>query len=241
MSTNEPSQNIIALQEELELTCPVISQSNSAFISKLARENGWDFQRAKRVLVEYQRFLIMAKHFNTILSPSDAVDQAWHLHMLHSREYWTDLCGEFLKKPFHHEPTSPNPEHKTNSDEDYLRTFTYYPLLFGENAPSDIWPHPYDREIESVRFQRIEKYHLEYNLNLIGALAYFMPAAAFFFHNTIIFCVTELVLVFTFYSIHTKLFSDKSAEPTSNSSGNGSCGGGGCSGCGGGCGGGGGG
>ena len=50
------------------------------FARRLERENGWTPQFTARVIEEYRRFMFMAVCAGQPVSPSDAVDQVWHLH-----------------------------------------------------------------------------------------------------------------------------------------------------------------
>ena len=36
--------------------------------------------------------------------PSDEVDQVWHLHLTHTRDYWQRFCPKVLGRELHHEP-----------------------------------------------------------------------------------------------------------------------------------------
>ena len=51
------------------------------FAARLARENGWSDAHAARVMEEYRRFCFLATTAGHEVTPSDAVDQAWHLHL----------------------------------------------------------------------------------------------------------------------------------------------------------------
>ena len=76
-----------------------------SFTQRLARENGWSAAYAARVFEEYRRFLYLAVTAPHPVTPSDAVDQAWHLHLTYTRDYWDRLCHEVLRRPLHHGPT----------------------------------------------------------------------------------------------------------------------------------------
>ena len=86
----------------LELDDP---NSTLNFTARLQREQyGWSRNYAKRVAEEYKRFLILAALSEHPVTPSDQVDQAWHLHIVYTRSYheWCDaLFGTYL----HHGPT----------------------------------------------------------------------------------------------------------------------------------------
>lgn len=76
-----------------------------SFTSRLAKENNWRLAYADRVATEYKRFMLLAVICDHTVSPSDQVDQAWHLHMIYTRSYWDELCGGILGRPIHHGPT----------------------------------------------------------------------------------------------------------------------------------------
>ncbi len=63
-----------------------------SFDQRLARENRWPLKFAARVVGEYKRFCFLAVTAGHDVTPSDAVDQAWHLHLTYSRDYWQRFC-----------------------------------------------------------------------------------------------------------------------------------------------------
>src|SRR5678815_1017670 len=75
------------------------------FSARLARENNWSPDYAKRVIAEYKRFAFLAVVAGHPVSPSEDVDQAWHLHLTYTENYWKSFCIEVLGKPLHHQPT----------------------------------------------------------------------------------------------------------------------------------------
>jgi hypothetical protein len=60
------------------------SASNFSFSQRLARENGWTVQYAKSVIDEYKKFIFLAIVSGHPVTPSDQVDQVWHLHLAYS-------------------------------------------------------------------------------------------------------------------------------------------------------------
>ncbi|HVR85869.1 MAG TPA: TIGR04222 domain-containing membrane protein, partial [Planctomycetota bacterium] len=127
------------------------------FSHRLARENGWSLEYAERVIAEYRKFLFLAAVSGKEVSPSDAVDQAWHLHLVYSRSYWDRLCTKVLKRPFHHEPAKGGNENKKRFDAAYLGTLAGYRSLLGEEPPEDIWP-PRRPEAEAPsRYERVDR------------------------------------------------------------------------------------
>src|SRR5687767_6908346 len=79
------------------------------FSKRLARENGWSFDYTLRVIEEYRKFLFLCCVSEKGVTPSDPVDQAWHLHLTYTRSYWVDLCRNTLQKEIHHHPTKGGP------------------------------------------------------------------------------------------------------------------------------------
>ncbi|MFM8953133.1 MAG: glycine-rich domain-containing protein, partial [Planctomycetaceae bacterium] len=75
------------------------------FTARLARENGWSIARAVRVVEEYRRFVLLAVTVGEPMTPSEDVDQVWHLHLVYTRDYWNAFCDGVLGVPLHHGPT----------------------------------------------------------------------------------------------------------------------------------------
>ena len=126
-----------------------------SFRDRLARENGWSGAYADRVIAEYRRFVFLAMTAGHPVTPSDEVDQAWHLHLTYTESYWSRLCGEVLGQPLHHGPTrGGNAEHAKFSDW-YARTLASYEQAFGEAPPSDCWPEPHERMRVTQQFRRV--------------------------------------------------------------------------------------
>lgn len=110
------------------------------FVQRLADENRWPLHFAERVLGEYKRFLYLAVAAEHPASPSDAVDQVWHLHLAYTRSYWNELCGKVLQRPLHHLPTQGGRIEDEKHSDLYRRTLESYERCFGHPAPADIWP-----------------------------------------------------------------------------------------------------
>jgi len=115
-----------------------IGPEASGFTARLARENGWSAAHAEAVDGEYRRFLYLAARADGPLSPSDDVDQAWHLHLLHSRHYWDMLCACILGRPLHHDPAGAGEAEAMRAQ--YAATLARYRATFGEEPPPAIWP-----------------------------------------------------------------------------------------------------
>lgn len=127
------------------------------FSRRLARENGWDHAFAKRVVEEYKRFVFLAMIAGHQVTPSDEVDQAWHLHLTYTRSYWGELCGEVLGQPLHHGPTKGGQQEGERFEDQYEQTLASYRKAFGEEPPVDVWPSSEVRFGEATDFVRVNR------------------------------------------------------------------------------------
>lgn len=115
--------------------------SAARFESALAMLKGWNIRFAERVTDEYRRFLYLAAIAGVEVTPSQFIDEAWHLHLTlpHYREI---LCGRILGRPLEHRPGTGTPEDDARCARQYEETLALYERVFEEPAPIDIWPRP---------------------------------------------------------------------------------------------------
>jgi len=125
------------------------------FAGRLARENGWSDAHAARVIEEYKRFCFLAATVDHPVTPSDAVDQAWHLHLTYSRDYWERFCPDILGRPLHHGPTAGGAIEQHRYFEHYAETLKSYEHAFGAPPPADIWPDAARRLIDDPKARRV--------------------------------------------------------------------------------------
>lgn len=125
------------------------------FTRRLARENGWSRKHAEAVMEEYRRFLYLAATGTEAVTPSDQIDQAWHLHLAYTRHYWEELCARIIGRPLHHGPTAGGSAEGRKYRSLYAATLQRYRDAFGSEPPSDIWP-PSDLRF-SVRYQWVDR------------------------------------------------------------------------------------
>lgn len=109
------------------------------FAARLARENRWTPEFAERVIGEYRRFCYLAVSAGHEVTPSDQVDQAWHLHLTYSRDYWQVFCPKVLGCELHHGPTAGGRAENARYFEQYAETLKSYEAALGP-PPEDIWP-----------------------------------------------------------------------------------------------------
>jgi hypothetical protein len=125
-----------------------------SFSDRLARENQWDIQYALEVIHEYKKFIFLQCIATHPLTPSDQVDQAWHLHLLYTRSYWMEMCDGILGKQIHHGPTKGGSAEKNKFEDWYIKTLELYHQTFGELPPDTIWPASNAR-FSDIHFNRI--------------------------------------------------------------------------------------
>ncbi|MDM7955432.1 hypothetical protein [Blastomonas sp.] len=125
------------------------------FTRRLARENGWSRAYAAKVVEEYRRFLYLAATDTNSVTPSEQVDQAWHLHLAYTRHYWEELCARIIGRPLHHGPTAGGVAEGRRYRSIYASTLQRYRDTFGAEPPSDIWP-PHDVRF-AVRYQWVDR------------------------------------------------------------------------------------
>lgn len=201
------------------------------FTQRLARENNWSIHFAERVTTAYKNFIFLCMVSTQQVTPSDAVDQAWHLHMTYTQSYWDELCGKVLGKPLHHHPTKGGAHESEKFFNQYDATLQLYREKLGEEPPEDIWP-PSEQRFASgdfIRVDRSEHWVLKKpeRKNVIWAIALNVSAAVIFFSSG-----NWAFLVFTGF-MAVILLTPSSAGRAGSSGCGGGCSGVGHSGCGG--------
>jgi hypothetical protein len=137
--------------ESFELDDPNASMT---FTERLSRENGWDLSFALRCTEEYKKFIFLTCIASHPLTPSDQVDQVWHLHLLYTESYWTDFCQHTLGRPIHHGPTKGGKQEQDKFTDWYAKTKALYQHKFHKEPPEDIWP-PSKIRFGEINFLRI--------------------------------------------------------------------------------------
>ena len=110
-------------------------------VEYLKYKHGWIPAFATRALEEYRRFAFLALASSSMITPSECIDEVWHLHILHTNNYeqFAKACGTKLQ----HIPGMPN--EKERFEPHYDRTHELYFLVFGDRPPSSHWPRSENR------------------------------------------------------------------------------------------------
>ena len=205
------------------------------FSRRLARDNGWEQQYANRVVEEYKRFIYLLATQGEPLTPSDQVDQAWHLHLAYSQHYWDVLCGSILDRPLHHGPTEGGMDEQAKFEEWYSRTLARYEQVFGKPPPSDCWPSPEDRFRDVEAFQRVntaQKAVFDKGaisvFSLVFGIIVLVCGGLILEYRALLFLLGGVLLVVAFVTG----YQPDNDQSKRNGGGGGGCGG--CGGCGGG-------
>jgi len=215
------------------------SGSSFQFSHRLARENGWTKSYSKKVIEEYKKFIFLCCISEIAVTPSDQVDQVWHLHLTYTRSYWIDLCRNTLSKEIHHNPTKGGNSEGKKFDNFYTGTLTLYKEKFGEEAPVTVWPEN-EKRFSDIHFQRVNMKRnwvfRKWNLNGKSTTILLLLVSSFFFiqsHSNGV--IIEILMAVLFM-----LFLFKGPGGNGNGCSGGGCGGhsgcggdSGCSGCGG--------
>jgi len=146
------SDELLLRLESFEIDRPGVA---FPFSARLARENGWNRGYSRRVVREYLRFVWLAMRAGHPVTPSEQVDEAWHLHLCYTRSYWDEMCGQLLGKPLHHGPTEGGESEDAKFADWYGKTLESYRLHFAEEPPADIWPAIEER-FQPVKERRVD-------------------------------------------------------------------------------------
>lgn len=115
-------------------------------LSVLKENPEWTSTHLDLVENEYRKWLTLAAHYPDIkLLPAPDVDQFWHAHILHTKQYVED-CNRLFGKYMHHEPFH-NLSEKDADDAkyDYSRMLSTYEKHFNQK-PNAIWMGNHDDE-----------------------------------------------------------------------------------------------
>ena len=125
-----------------------------SFSDRLARENGWSLEYSLRAIAEYKKFMFLLCISGHPLTPSDQVDQVWHLHLIYTQSYWVDFCRDTLGRDIHHGPTKGGAAESDKFTDWYTKTKEVYSDVFEDSPPIDIWPESQTR-FSQINFRRV--------------------------------------------------------------------------------------
>lgn len=124
------------------------------FSARLARENGWTKEYTNSVIEEYRKFIFLCCVSKSSVTPSDPVDQVWHLHLTYTKSYWIDFCKNTLQREIHHNPTKGGKSERKKFNNNYTELHTIYKEMFETNLPQGIWQDNKTR-FTKINFRRV--------------------------------------------------------------------------------------
>jgi len=76
--------------------------------NKLIHTYGWPKKNADKCIQQYKNFLFLLKKYGNTqqLTPSEDLDEVWHLHILNTKQYRQD-CDNIFGKFLDHDPIYP--------------------------------------------------------------------------------------------------------------------------------------
>jgi len=125
------------------------------FTFRLARDTSWSAGFAAGAVEEYRRFCFLAVAAGAPVTPSEEVDEVWHLHLTYTRDYWERWCGEVLQARLHHDPTKGGEVEQRRFREQYARTLLAYEGYFGP-PPEVYWPATHVRFGAGPRYRTLD-------------------------------------------------------------------------------------
>ena len=72
------------------------------------------------------------------MTPSDQVDQAWHLHLTYTHDHWRTFWPDVLGAILHQRPTPCGGPENTKYHDGHAKTLMCHTNFFG-TPPADVW------------------------------------------------------------------------------------------------------
>ncbi len=122
----------------MEIAINYINSLDLSYLSeRLVNKHQWELKDAEDSVRRYKNCLILlVKYPGTAFIPTPDIDEVWHAHILHTKEYLRDskeIFGRFL----HHDPvtTKTTDERKQEMNHNYIKLAQLYEREFHELYP----------------------------------------------------------------------------------------------------------
>lgn len=156
---SNPNKDLWCRIKDFSIDDPLASVKYS---DKLAFHNGWSKDYTKRVIEEYKKFIFLCCVLPGGASPSKPIDEAWHLHLTYTQNYWKEFCEQTLGKEIHHYPSKGGTEEDQRHRSWYDATLEAYQNLFEKEPPEDIWLKNQKSQAASPGIQELGDYRAGY-------------------------------------------------------------------------------
>lgn len=234
-----PDEGQKALWERIN-TFPLDEQGAALpFSRKLASEQGWDRDFTQQAIAEYRKFIFLCCISPHGASPSEVIDEVWHLHLLYTQNYWEEFCGKVLERSLHHHPSQGGAAEHARHQQWHTETLMLYLETFGTPPPRAYWNNKPPEKPGRRWWQRSFPWPLLIPLLLLTGCK--SSSFSFLFLAGLFFIIGKIAGSIRRYpddKQHTRRGSNESSSGSTGSScSSSSCGSSCGSGCGGGCGG----
>ncbi len=189
------------------------------FSDKLAKEQGWSKFYTLRAIEEYKKFIFLICVTGNSCTPSEDVDQVWHMHLVYTKSYWNDFCKNTLGREIHHTPSKGGQRETSHFKFQYEETKILYENYFGETAPEDVWQTTekrfqfHFRRVDLREYVLIPKLQISKSLKagvltVIGLFSFGCSGSGSGFSNFLL----GIALVFAFIQLMGLIFFDSEQE-----------------------------
>lgn len=174
---NERQQNILPIGQEPRLTEPDLQAriqdhlalllADEGYRSRLHAEARVEAHDQPPLIREYLRFAYLAWVMPEGATPSKAVDEAWHTHILFTRSYHA-FCLAWGGAYLHHHPGTGKGE-ESAFRQAYHRTLDRYRSEFGE-PPDAWWPDDRPKRVAPAATPSVSKPAEQWAVRILDAL-----------------------------------------------------------------------
>jgi hypothetical protein len=107
-------------------------------VHRMVNKHKWDLLASQESVRKYKNFLILHYLYpQTSLVPTSEIDEIWHNHILHTKNYTRD-CNQIFGCYIHHNPSSGSQREREFLSDQYLKTMRLYEEKFEESYGSDL-------------------------------------------------------------------------------------------------------
>lgn len=118
----------------IECRCNYIQALDLNYIIlRLVHKENWKMQEAEEAVRKYKNFLkLKVIHKQLAGVPTYEIDEVWHAHILHTKQYIED-CSQIFGHYMHHAPASPTGEDSEEMEQLYQNMARLYEETFQES------------------------------------------------------------------------------------------------------------
>lgn len=105
-------------------------------VENYLRRDGSSVRNVEKAVSEYRKFIFLTISAPHPCVPSHEIDEVWHAHILHSRNYLS-FCKEVGRDYIHHDPSPPS--ERLELDPFFRKTTALYQEIFGAIPEPSVW------------------------------------------------------------------------------------------------------